>query len=129
STPMVGRSVVYLDYDGDGDLDLVFTDNGGPARLYRNEGSPKGHWLRMSLRGTASNRDAIGAVVKLTAGGVTQRRMVKSGSGYLSQSESTLTFGLGTHDTAERIEIHWPSGRVQTLEQVGADQRMVVTEP
>ena len=129
STPMVGRSVVYLDYDGDGDLDLVFTDNGGPARLYRNEGRPKGHWLRMTLRGTASNRDAIGAVVKLTAGGVTQRRMVKNSSGYLSQSESTLTFGLGTRDTAERIEIHWPSGRVQILEQVGADQRLVVSEP
>jgi hypothetical protein len=129
SSPMVGRGVVTLDYDGDGDLDLVFTDNGGPARLYRNEGRPKGHWLRMTLHGTASNRDAIGAVVLVTAGGVTQSRMVKSGSGYLSQSESTLTFGLGTHDSAERLEIHWPSGRVQTLRNVVADQRMVVTEP
>jgi len=129
STPMVGRGVVYFDYDGDGDLDLVFTDNGGPARLYRNEGAPKGHWLRLDLRGTVSNRDAIGAVVAVTAGGVTQTRMVRSGSSYLSQSESILTFGLGTIDTIERIEIHWPSGRVQTLGNVVANQRVVIREP
>jgi len=128
STPMVGRGVAYLDYDHDGDLDLVFTDNGGPARLYRNEGNPKGHWLRLDLRGTVSNRDAIGAVVRVTVNGVTQTRMVKTGSGYLSQSELPLTFGLGKADGADRVEIRWPSGRVQTMEKVAANQQLVITE-
>ncbi len=129
SAAMVGRGVADLDYNHDGRLDLVFTENGGPAHLYRNEGGPKSHWLRLELHGTTSNRDAIGAVVKVTAGGVTQTRMVKSGSSYLSQSELPLTFGLGTAETAERIEIHWPSGRIQMMEKVAANQQMVVTEP
>jgi hypothetical protein len=126
---MVGRGVVYLDYDHDGDLDLVLTENGGPAHLYRNEGGPKGSWLRLDLRGTVSNRDAIGAVVKVTARGVTQTRVVKSGSSYLSQSEHQLTFGLGKLDTADRIEIRWPSGRIQTMEKVAANQLMNIREP
>lgn len=129
STPMVGRGVVYLDYDHDGDLDLVLTENGGPVHLYRNEGRPKGSWLRLDLRGTVSNRDAIGAVVKVTVLGVTQTRMVKSGSSYLSQSEHTLTFGLGKVDTADRIEIHWPTGKMQTMEKITANQQITITEP
>jgi hypothetical protein len=127
--PMVGRAVVYLDVDRDGDLDLILTENGGPAHLYRNEGGPKGHWLRLELHGTTSNRDAIGAVVKVTAGGVTQTRMVKTGSSYLSQSELTLTFGLGNAEKADRVEIRWPSGLRQTLDHVAANQQLVVTEP
>jgi hypothetical protein len=129
SAALVARGVAYLDYDRDGDLDLVFTENGGQARLYRNEGGPKGHWLRLDLRGAASNRDAIGAVVAVTSNGVTQTRMVKTGSSYLSQSESTLTFGLGPAAQADRVEIRWPSGRAQTLEKVAADQQIVITEP
>jgi len=126
--PMVGRGVAYADVDRDGDLDLVFTENGGPAHLYRNEGKPKGRWLRLELVGTKSNRDAIGAVVRVTVNGVTQTRMVKTGSSYLSQSELPLTFGLGTAEAADRIDIRWPSGHVQTLEKVAADQHMVITE-
>ncbi len=129
SAAIVGRGVVYLDYDHDGDLDLVFTENGGPAHLYRNEGTPKNHWLRLDLHGTKSNRDAIGAVVKVTANGMTQTRMVKTGSSYLSQSELPLTFGLGPAETAERVEIHWPSGQTQVLEKIAANQQLVVTEP
>jgi enediyne biosynthesis protein E4 len=129
STAMVGRGIAYLDYDGDGDLDLVLTENGGPAHLYRNEGGPQGAWLRFDLRGTVSNRDAIGAVVTVTALGVTQTRMVKSGSSYLSQSEHPLTFGLGKAGEADRIEIRWPSGRTQTLEKIAANQQMIVVEP
>jgi hypothetical protein len=125
---MVGRGVAYADVDRDGDLDLVFTENGGPAHLYRNEGKPKGRWLRLELVGTKSNRDAIGAVVRVTVNGVTQTRMVKTGSSYLSQSELPLTFGLGTAEAADRIDIRWPSGHVQTLEKVAADQHMVITE-
>jgi hypothetical protein len=129
SMPMVGRGVAYLDYDHDGDLDLVLTENGGPAHLYRNEGKPKGSWLRLDLSGTVGNRDAIGAVVKVTAHGVTQTRMVKSGSSYLSQSEHPLTFGLGVNDTADRIEIRWPNGRIQTMNKVTANQLITLREP
>jgi hypothetical protein len=129
SMPMVGRGVAYLDYDHDGDLDLIFTENGGAAHLFRNEGRPKGHWLRLELQGTRSNRDAIGAVVTMTVRGVTQTRMVKSGSSYLSQSEHPLTFGLGKADGADRIEIRWPSGRIQTMDKVPANQLMIIREP
>ena len=127
--PMVGRGVAYLDYDRDGDLDLVFTENDGPARLYRNDGHPENRWLRMTLTGAQSNRDAIGAIVTVTSGGLTQTRMVKTGSSYLSQSELTLTFGLGKAEKVNQIVIRWPSGQHQTLENIASDQHLVVIEP
>jgi hypothetical protein len=108
--PKVGRGLAYGDFDRDGDLDLLITTNNGPAFLYRNDQQSGNRSVRFRLMGTKSNRDAIGAMVRIFYNGESQSRMVKSGSSYLSQSELPLTFGLGRQDTVERATIEWPSG-------------------
>ena len=125
--PRVGRGAAYADIDNDGDLDLVFTTNGGPAQLFRNE-SKAGHSLRVKLQGTKSNRDGIGAIVRVQSGGNNQWLMMRSGSSYLSQSELVLTFGLGNSTKADRVEIEWPSGQRDTLNNIAADQIINVQE-
>jgi hypothetical protein len=127
--PLVGRGAAFADLDDDGDLDLVVATNGGPARLFRNEGEGHGHWLRLALRGTASNRDGVGARVEVTAGGGTQTWLVRTGGSYLSQSQLDPTFGLGAAKAAERVLVRWPSGRVTTLTDVAADRVVEVVEP
>jgi enediyne biosynthesis protein E4 len=112
AAPKVARGAAYGDFDNDGDVDLLVTTNHGPTYLYRNDLMNGNRSLRLRLRGTKSNRDGIGAIARLTAADGTQSRMVKSGSSYLSQSELTLTFGLGKRDRAQRLVIEWPSGRV-----------------
>ena len=126
--PMVARGAAYADYDLDGDLDVIVTTNNGPAKLLRNDGGTN-HALRMTLRGVASNRDAIGAkvVVKL-ADGSSQWRMVKTGSSYLSQSELPLTFGLGASGAARSIDVTWPNGKTETLPAVDPNQQITVEE-
>jgi hypothetical protein len=107
---MVGRGCAYLDYDGDGKLDLVVTENNGRARLFRND-SPDGKaWLRLSLAGNGrtTNRDAIGAAVTVDAGGIVYQRYVTPSRGYLSQSELTLTVGIGTAAKADKVTVRWP---------------------
>jgi hypothetical protein len=118
--PKVGRGLAYADFDRDGDLDLLVTTNNGPAFLFRNDQLGGNRSIRLYLVGTKSNRDAIGARVRLTAGGMTQSRMVKSGSSYLSQSEFALTFGLGKHDQADRVVVDWPSGRAEEFKSLAA---------
>jgi hypothetical protein len=118
AAPKVARGLAYGDFDRDGDPDLLITTNQGEAHLYRNDVAPGAHWLRLRLIGTKSNRDAIGAVVRLTTPESTQSRTVKTGSSYLSQSELTLTFGLGPRDLATRIVVEWPSGAVQEFSKV-----------
>jgi enediyne biosynthesis protein E4 len=113
ATPKVARGLAFGDFDRDGDLDLLLTTNQGPAHLYRNDVAAGAHSLRLRLIGTKSNRDAIGSVVRLTTADATQSRMVKTGSSYLSQSELTLTFGLGPRDSATKIVVEWASGAVQ----------------
>ncbi|MGA8102745.1 MAG: CRTAC1 family protein, partial [Candidatus Acidiferrales bacterium] len=122
ASPKVGRGLAYGDFDRDGDLDLLITTNNGPAYLYRNDQGVKNHGIRFHLVGTQSNRDAIGAVVRVEAGGVTQSRTVKSGSSYLSQSELPVTFGLGQRDRIDRAVIEWPSGRTEEFKNLGAGQ-------
>jgi hypothetical protein len=120
SQPKVGRGLAYGDFDRDGDVDLLLTTNNGPAYLFRNDQLSRSSSLRLRLTGTRSNRDAIGAQVRLETGGVTQMRMVKSGSSYLSQSELPLTFGLGKRDQAERVVVQWPSGRTEEFKNLSA---------
>jgi hypothetical protein len=109
--PRVGRGLAVGDFDRDGDLDVLMTTNNGPAVLFRNDQLAGNRSLRFKLVGTKSNRDAIGAQVRLFYGGITQSRMVKTGSSYLSQSELPVTFGVGRRDRVDKVAIEWPSGR------------------
>ncbi|MGA7218125.1 MAG: CRTAC1 family protein [Candidatus Sulfotelmatobacter sp.] len=118
--PKVGRGLAYGDFDRDGDLDLLLTTNNGPAYLYRNDQLAGNRSIRFRLAGTKSNRDGIGATVRIFAGGMSQSRMVKSGSSYLSQSELPVTFGLGKHDRIERAVVAWPSGRTEEFKNLAA---------
>src|SRR5262249_40542078 len=119
-SPKVGRGLAYADFDRDGDMDLLLTTNNGPAFLYRNDQLAGNYSIRLQLQGTKSNRDAIGATVRIFYGGVVQTRMVKSGSSYLSQSELPLTFGLGKSDSVDRIVIEWPSGNTEDFKNLQA---------
>ena len=127
AAPRVGRGAAYADINNDGALDVLMTTNGGRAYLYRNDGTTN-HSLRIKLVGTKSNRDGIGATIRLTSGQVKQTKMVRSGSSYLSQSELVATFGLGAQDKAEAIEIQWPSGETEKLTNVNAGQTVTVEE-
>jgi hypothetical protein len=124
----VGRGLAYGDFDRDGDLDLLITTNNGPAYLYRNDQSAGNRSIRFRLVGTKSNRDAIGAVVRVSAGGITQSRMVKGGSSYLSQSELPVTFGLEKRDRIDRLVIDWPSGRTEEFKNLTAGRTYECTE-
>jgi hypothetical protein len=129
--PVVARGAAYLDYDNDGDLDLVITANNGLARLLRNEYTNPNDMLRVKLVGTRSNRDGIGAKVTLTTNaGARLLRMVKTGSSYASQSELPLTFGLGKQEAGKTVslEIIWPSGQKDSLSKISADQFITVKE-
>jgi hypothetical protein len=129
ATPMVGRGAAYADIDNDGDLDVVVTQNGRRAVLFRNEQSLGHHWLRVRLSGSHSNRNAIGAVVELSVDGVTQRRVVMPTRSYLSQSELPLTFGLGTSKPPDELQITWPDGQQQTVPITTVDGMMTVKQP
>jgi enediyne biosynthesis protein E4 len=118
SAAKVARGIAYGDFDHDGDVDLLVTTNQGPAFLYRNDVLNGNRSLRLQLQGTKSNRDGIGAVVRVTTPDGTQSRMVKSGSGYLSQSELAITFGLARRTKADRVTIEWPSGQVQEFKDL-----------
>jgi hypothetical protein len=126
--PIVGRGSAFADIDGDGDLDVVLTQIGGPPLLLRNDQRSGHHWLRLKLVGTKSNRDGIGAWIKARAGGHTLARQVMPTRSYLSQSELAVTVGLGTADKVESVEILWPSGTKQKVTP-RIDQVTVVTEP
>jgi hypothetical protein len=131
AAPRIGRGATYADINNDGRLDLLLSTNGGPVYLYENTatGEPaQQENLRVKLKGTKSNSDGIGAVVKVSVGGETQSQMMCSGSSYLSAHELVLTFGLARHDHVDAMEIRWPSGQVDKLSNIAAGQTVTVTE-
>jgi hypothetical protein len=119
-TPKIGRGLAYGDFDRDGDLDILMTTNNGPAYLYRNDQEGHARSIRFHLKGTKSNRDAIGASVRIFHEGHLQSRIVRGGSSYLSQSELPVTFGLGLRDKIDRVVIDWPSGRTEEYKDLRA---------
>jgi hypothetical protein len=116
--PRVGRGLACGDFDRDGDVDLLITTNNGPAALFRNDQLAGNRSIRFRLIGTKSNRDAIGASVRVFHDGSSQSRLVKSGSSYLSQSELAVTFGTGRRDRVDRVVVDWPSGRTEEFKSL-----------
>jgi hypothetical protein len=127
SKAMVARGAAYADFDHDGDLDVLISTNNGPAVLLRNDGGNRNHWLSVRLAGVKSNRDGIGAVVRVESAGGKQWNMVRTGSSYCSQSDLALTFGLGA-DASANVEVAWPSGIKQQFQGVAANQRVRIDE-
>jgi hypothetical protein len=124
----VARGAAYGDVDRDGDLDVLVTENHGPAHLYRNDGGNRNNFICIRTKGVKSNRDGIGAVVRVESAGGKQWSMVRSGSSYASQSDLALTFGLGKDTTVTAIEIEWPSGQKDRIANTPANQFLVVEE-
>ena len=129
----VGRGCAYGDYDNDGDLDLLVSNNGvtqdyGKAWLLRNDSAPSSNYLRVKTVGTRSNRDGIGAKVRVTSGDNVQQQIVRTGSSYCSQSEMVLTFGLGESETVTNLEIQWTSGEIDQYVELKANQLIEVIE-
>jgi hypothetical protein len=131
-TKKVGRGACFADYDNDGYIDAFIVVLGGKGILLHAKppaGSARNHWLTLKLTGTKSNRDGFGARIEALAGDLHQMVENVPQSGYLSQNDPRPHFGLGSHTQVDRLTIHWPSGTVQTLENVKADQILQVTEP
>jgi hypothetical protein len=123
----VGRGATWGDYDDDGDVDLVVVNLHGRVRLLRNDGGNRNHWLTVAVKRPGGQSDAIGARVTVIAGSTRQVRDVVGVMGYLSQGDARAHFGLGTAAKADRVEVRWPDGTVQTLREVPADRLLTVT--
>jgi len=126
--PVVARGAAYADYDHDGDLDVLLTTNNGPAYLYRNDGGNANNWIAVRTRGTKSNRDGIGAIVRMASPSGKQWSMVRSGSSYASQSDLVQTFGLGKDAAVTSIDVEWPSGTRDHVDKPPAKQILVIEE-
>jgi enediyne biosynthesis protein E4 len=127
--PWASRGMAIGDIDNDGRLDAVVTENGGPIHILHNETESKNHWLALNLVGHKSNRDAIGAGVKIITAHGEQQAMVTTCSSYLSSGDKRVHFGLGLQSVIKEIDIRWPSGIKQTLRDVKGDQMLRVDEP
>ena len=128
SEPRVSRGVAVGDLFNDGQMDIVVNDLSGPPMILKNMGVEGRHWVSFELAGTKSNRLAIGARLKLVAGGMTQTEEIHSGGSYLSQNDLRVHFGLGKATKIDSLEIHWPSGKVETINDLDADKFYSVLE-
>jgi enediyne biosynthesis protein E4 len=126
--PIAGRGVATADYDNDGDMDIVTNNRGDYPSLLRNDGGNANHWLTVLLIGTKSNRDGIGASLKLTSEGVMQVEQAQNGMGYMSASDPRIHFGLGKRTKINSLEVTWPSGQVDRLTSVPIDRIIAVQE-
>jgi hypothetical protein len=118
----VNRGVVYADLDNDGNMDIVINNQDGPPTILKNPGNPANHWVTFELQGTKSNRLGIGARVKVFTGDVVQTSWLFSGGSYISQNNMRQHFGIGVATTIDKVEVRWPSGKVDTIQNLKADQ-------
>jgi len=127
-TPYVGRGLAVGDYDNDGALDFLQSNNGGPGLLFQNRGGTKNHWIAMKLVGTKCNRDSVGAKVRIEARGLRSFDQIKGGTSYCSGQDSRLYFGLGNVSEVDLVEVHWPGGEKQAFRNIRADQFLLIRE-
>jgi enediyne biosynthesis protein E4 len=125
----VGRGACFADYNNDGKMDAFLVNLGGSSQLFHNASTNTGHWLTIKLKGTRSNRDGIGARLELSVAGRTQVAERIGGSGYLSQDDGRIHFGLGSTTKVDKLVVRWPSGKIQTLPNLGIDRILTVEEP
>jgi len=125
-----GRAAIFFDMDGDGDLDLLLTtmDDNHPVRLFRNEQGSRRNWLKVLPVGTKSNRQAVGALIKVRAGGKLMVRPVVAGQGYESSYYGPAHFGLGDNTRADQVEVVFPNGKTVSIAEVGANQVITIYE-
>jgi len=126
---LVGRGACFGDYDNDGDIDAYIVNLNDRGSFLRNNKGNQNNWFSLNLTGTKSNRDGIGARIKLTAGGKVYVTQKKSTTGYLSQNDPRVHFGLAKNEMIDKIEIKWPSGKIQVLENIKVNQILTVKEP
>jgi len=126
--PVVGRGLAVADMDNDGDLDFAMVSNGRAALLNRNDGGNANRWIRFRTEGVLSNREGIGALIRVTVGGITQSQYVHSGGSFLAESQRQPTFGLGRSDRAESVEVAWPSGAVDRTGPLEAGRQYLIRE-
>ncbi len=125
-TPTIGRGAAFGDIDNDGDIDVVISNNNGPANLLLNDGSPRNNWIGLQLKGRLYNLDAIGAKITVTSGSGTQWSWVNPGASYLASNDKRLQFGLGSDERADEITIVWPGGGVDRIENVEANHYYLI---
>jgi enediyne biosynthesis protein E4 len=126
---LVGRGACFGDYDNDGDIDGYVVNLNDRGAFLRNNKGNQNNWISLNLVGSTSNRDGIGVRIKVTSGNMVQTNQKKSTTGYLSQNDPRIHFGLAKNETIDKIEIKWPSGKIQVLDNIKANQILTVKEP
>jgi hypothetical protein len=125
--PLVSRGTAYADYDRDGDIDVLITENGGPAHLFENR-SERGNFLRIQVRGTQSNADGIGTRINAYIGEFMMERRIRTGGSYLANNEKEVVFGTGKVTTLDSLVLTWPSGQVDTFTDIQVNRQLRFTE-